>query len=84
MIELTIKNETGLHARPAAVFCTAAKKYEADVTLTKDGSTYNAKSVMMIMTAGIECGDKVVLEAKGSDSSQAEKELAAVLEGLDG
>ena len=36
----------------------------------------------MVMSAGIECGDKVIIEAHGSDANRAEKELAAVLDSL--
>lgn len=83
MVELVIKNEVGLHARPAAQFCTEAKKYASDVSISKDGKAYDAKSIIMVMSAGIECGDKVSIEATGSDASTAEKELAAFLDKLD-
>lgn len=83
MVEMVIKNSVGLHARPAAVFCTEAKKYASDITISKDGESYNAKSVVMVMSAGIECGDRVVIEAKGSDSTAAEKGLTDLLKSLE-
>lgn len=79
MKEVKIEIPVGLHARPAATFCTEAKKYESDITVTKEGKSYNAKSVMMIMTAGIECGDTIIIEAQGSDAKVAEEGLVELL-----
>ncbi len=79
MKEVKIEIPVGLHARPAATFCTEAKKYQSDITVAKEGKSYNAKSVMMIMTAGIEFGDVITIEAKGSDANQAEDGLVELL-----
>lgn len=84
MVELVIKNEVGLHARPAAQFCTEAKKFTADISISKDGKAFDAKSIIMVMSAGIENGDKVAIEATGSDASAAEKALAEFLNTLEG
>jgi len=82
MKKVTIKSSVGLHARPAAIFCMAAKKFESAVTISKDGESFDAKSVMMVMTASIENGDEVTIEAIGTDSEQAEITLVEVLEGM--
>lgn len=79
MIEVVISNKVGLHARPAAQFCTEVKKYDSDVAIIKDDKTFDGKSVLMIMSAGIEYGDRIKIDAKGSDATRAEKELAAFL-----
>ena len=79
MIEVLIKNETGLHARPAATFCMAAKKYDGDVHVIKDGNAFNAKSVISIMTANINCGDLIGVQAS---DKKAEVELSDLIKTL--
>lgn len=74
-----IKNKTGLHARPATSFCTEVRKYKAEINLTVNGKTFNGKSLLNIMTAGIECGDEVLISAAGEDAIQAEENLATFL-----
>ncbi len=64
-------------------FVQRQKKYESDITISKDGTAFNAKSVVMIMSAGIECGDTVVIEAIGSDSEAAENGLVKLLDNLE-
>ena len=83
MVQVEIKNKAGLHARPAAQFCTLVKKYSAKITITKSEKSFDAKSVLMIMSAGIEYGDQITIEAVGSDARQAEEELAAFLNTLE-
>ena len=55
--QTSIINATGLHARPASVFVTEAKKYQSNVTIKnvdKDSAPVNAKSIMMILAAGLD------------------------------
>ena len=47
MVEVTyqIKNEEGLHARPASDFCKAASRFQCSITVCKDGEEFEAKSI---------------------------------------
>ena len=54
----TLESETGLHARPATELAKIAMKYPCDVKLIANGKTVNAKSPLMIMSAGILSGLK--------------------------
>lgn len=83
MKEIIIINPLGLHARPAALFCTKAKRFISDVTISKDGKAVNAKSVMMVMTIGVECGDQVQITANGPDAKEAEEKLVELLSTLE-
>ena len=76
-ITLHISNETGLHARPAALFAETAKLYESQLTLIHGDRRGNAKSLLNILGLGITTGTDVTLEAEGSD---AEKALNALQE----
>ena len=50
--EVTIVPEEGLHARPAAEFVKAAKGYNSDIKVIKDGKEANAKSSLNLMSLG--------------------------------
>ncbi|MFH1798636.1 MAG: HPr family phosphocarrier protein [Candidatus Omnitrophota bacterium] len=77
--DVIIKNKTGLHARPAAVFVQTANKYESDITITKGTQEVNGKSIMGILMLAAEKGTKLTIVAKGNDARQAVTELAKVL-----
>jgi phosphotransferase system HPr (HPr) family protein len=81
MIERTvvIRNRLGLHARPAAEFVKTASRFVADITLGKDGSWVNGKSIMGVMTLAAECGSEVTVRADGSDAEQAVENLVTCL-----
>ena len=51
MIEkiLTVQNRAGIHARPAAIIAQTSNKFESEITLTRDGATVNAKSIMGVI-----------------------------------
>ncbi|MTI46283.1 HPr family phosphocarrier protein [Sporosalibacterium faouarense] len=77
-IDVVVKNETGLHARPATIFITEASKYKSDITVEKDGKEYSGKSIISILSMGAVKGDKLTLSISGED----EKKAATELEGL--
>lgn len=78
-IEVVIKNKTGLHARPAAVFVQIANKYESDITIIKDDQEVNGKSIMGILMLAAEKGTKVIIVAEGDDAEAAIEDLSKVL-----
>ena len=49
--KITLTNEQGLHMRPASVFSQAMTPFACDVTILFNGKSYNAKSVMLLMSA---------------------------------
>lgn len=79
MVEVVIKNPQGLHARPAAMFVQIASKYNANVALQKGEERVNGKSIMGILTLGIEQNSQVVLEADGDDADEVVAELTQLL-----
>ena len=81
--QTTITNATGLHARPASVFVTEAKKFESNVTLKnvdKDSAPVNAKSIMMILAAGLGTGTKIEIACDGPDEQAALDALIALVD----
>ena len=77
--EIVVKNKTGLHARPAALFVQLANKYESDVTIIKEDQEVNGKSIMGILMLAAERGAKITIVAKGSDAELAVNELSEIL-----
>ena len=55
--EYTIKDELGIHARPAGLLVKEAKKFESECTITKDGKTKKLTQLMMLMSLGVKQGD---------------------------
>lgn len=82
-IELEITNEHGLHARPAALFVQTAARFASSITvrnLKEGGKTANAKSIMEVLTAGVDQGSRVELSAEGNDAEDAIRALRHLLE----
>ena len=73
--ELTVINDSGIHARPAALIVETATKFKSNVIFIKDGMRANAKSIMNIMLLAAEPGAVIRVETEGPDESDA---LAAI------
>jgi len=77
--KITIRNETGLHARPAALFVRIANKFESAITIAKDDQTVNGKSIMGILMLAAEKGARISIIADGNDAEKAVDELSEIL-----
>ena len=75
---LTVKNRAGIHARPAAIIAQTANKFDAEITISKDDTSVNAKSIMGVITMAAGYNTELSLQAEGSDEAEA----AAALEAL--
>jgi phosphocarrier protein HPr len=73
--EITIINELGLHARPAAEFVLAAKAFRSQIWLIKGGERFSAASILDVLCANLNCGDTATIEAEGPDAEEAVKRL---------
>jgi len=80
--EIVLKNEQGLHARPATEIAQNASKYGCDIKLEVEGREYNAKSVLNIMSAGIKNNTQIKIICVGEDENQAIKEMIKIFENL--
>jgi phosphocarrier protein len=74
--DYVIKDEIGIHARPAGLLVKEAKKYASKATLTKDGKSADLTKLMAIMSLGVKCGDTITVQVEGDDEDTA----AAALE----
>jgi len=74
-----IVNSLWLHARPAAEFVKVANKFQAHITVTKDGLEVNGKSIMGMMMLAAECGSSLLIKADGDDAEAAVTALLALV-----
>lgn len=79
--KMTINISTGLEARPVAVFVQVASQFDSSIYVEVGTKKVNAKSIMGMMTLGLDVGEEVVVSADGTDEEKAiaeiEKYLAA-------
>lgn len=76
---LVIKNETGLHARPAATVIAKAKEYESKLTVKKGEKEVNLKSMISLLSLGICKGEEITITADGSDEEVAITNLKSLI-----
>jgi phosphocarrier protein len=77
--EVEIVNKLGLHARPAALFVRSVIRFKSTITIWKGEEKFSAASLLEVLTANLDCGARVVLEAVGPDEQEALSELEALL-----
>lgn len=78
--KVAIHNPTGLHLRPAGIFCNTAVKYDSSITFRYGNMTANAKSVLSVLGACIKMGDEIELICEGRDEAEA---LAAMVNAVE-
>ncbi len=67
----TVKDEVGIHARPAGLLAKKAKEFQSTITLEKDGKSAAATKLMAVMGMGVKCGDTVNVTIEGADEDTA-------------
>jgi len=77
---VVIENPQGLHARPAELFARLALKYESRIELIRDDQRVDGKSILEILTLGVQPGTRLTLEAQGLDAQEAIVALAKLVE----
>ena len=78
--EYVIKDEVGIHARPAGLLVKEAKKYQSKVSITKDGKSAEATKLMALMGLGVKCGGNVGVSVEGADEDAAFEGIKAFFE----
>ena len=73
--KMTINISTGLEARPVAVFVQVASQFDSSIYVEVGTKKVNAKSIMGMMTLGLDVGEAVVVSADGADEEKAIAEI---------
>jgi phosphocarrier protein len=77
--ELSIINQRGLHARASAKFVKCAESFNADITVSRDGMSVPATSIMGLMMLGAAMGTSISVEARGPEAQKALEALAQLV-----
>ena len=75
----TLPPDVALHARPAGLFVREAARFSASVTVSANGKSANAKSILEVLALGASGGTAVAISASGDDAVEAAEDLAAFL-----
>jgi phosphocarrier protein HPr len=78
--ELPITNQRGLHARASAKFVKCAEAFDAEITVTRDGMSVPATSIMGLMMLGAAIGTSIMVEARGNQAEEALEALAQLVD----
>lgn len=82
-LSVTVINEVGLHARPASVFVRECARFKSKIRVhnaTTDNKWVDGKSILGVLTLGIEKGHQVGMEIEGPDEEEAATVLAGLIE----
>jgi phosphocarrier protein HPr len=74
-----IVNERGLHARASAKFVKLSGEFDAEVTVTRDGQTVDARSIMGLMMLAAGPGCCIEISAEGPEAERAVEALAELV-----
>ena len=77
--EIEIGLETGLEARPVALLVQIASQFESDIYIETQNARVNAKSIMGMMSLGLDNGEKVKVTTEGQDEDKAIDDLEKFL-----
>ena len=73
--EFTVKDELGIHARPAGMLTKEAKKYKSTILLKKGDKEVNVLKLMALMGLGVKCGETVTVTIDGEDEETCAAEI---------
>ena len=76
-----ILNERGLHARASAKFVKLAAAFDAEVSVTRDGTTVDARSIMGLMMLAAGLGSTIEIAAEGPEAQPALDALVELVQG---
>ncbi|MFH1830954.1 MAG: HPr family phosphocarrier protein [Pseudomonadota bacterium] len=75
----TIINTLGLHARAAATFVKIANRFRSEITVMKDETSVNGKSIMGVLMLAASKDTEIIITAKGSDAKEALEALGKLI-----
>ena len=78
--DVTVKNQVGLHARPATFFIQKANEFKSGIWVEKEDRRVNAKSLLGVLSLGIVKGTTITLIADGVDEQAAVDSLVKLVE----
>jgi len=78
--DYVVKDEAGIHARPASLLAKKAKSFKCTVTLSCNGWSCDARKLMMVMAMGVKKGDTITITVDGEEEEKVAVELKQFFE----
>lgn len=78
---ITVKIKSGAEARPVALLVQVASQYESKIYVESGNKKFNAKSIMGMMTLGLNEGEQITVSADGEDETEALNDIEQYLSG---
>jgi len=79
-LEVEIKNADGLHMRPAMQFVDTASRFQSSITVSKDDTSVDGKSIMQMSMLAATCGTRLKIKAEGADAAEVAEALRELVE----
>jgi phosphocarrier protein len=79
-VKIIVNHKVGLHARPAATFVKAANQFKSNIQVATAERSVNAKSILSVLTLGVNQGTEITINAEGEDAETALQALVALVE----
>lgn len=79
--KVVVAAKSGLHARPANLLTKEAQHFHSAVEISVDGTLYNAKSLIGILAAGVDCGTEIEVVCEGTDEKEACEAVTKLIAG---
>jgi phosphocarrier protein HPr len=76
---MTITNQLGLHARASGALVRLASTFQSEITVAKDGTRVNAKSIMGLLLLAAANGSRIEIAAEGDDEQEAVMAIEALI-----
>lgn len=78
-ITYTIKDQTGIHARPAGMLVKLAATFKSDIKIKSNEKSADAKKIFAVMGLNAKCGQTIIVSAEGEDENEAIKKIESFL-----
>lgn len=79
-INHTVADANGIHARPAGILVSTAKKFDSDIKICSDERCGDCKRIFSVMNLSLKSGDSFRLEINGTDEDEAAKAMSLAIE----
>lgn len=74
-----IKDELGIHARPAGLLVKTIGKYNCSIKMVKGTAEIDAKSILGVMSLGVKKGEEITIRCDGEDEAEASEVIGVFL-----
>lgn len=73
--DYTIKDQLGIHARPAGVLAKESQRYESKITIVKEGKEADTRRLFGMLALGVKSGETITVRIEGADEEVAATEM---------